>query len=429
MTISKSFKYLTVIFLLLVSVYTGSAQILRISSPYTRYGLGELQTSHSVYSASMGGLSNALRNPGFINTNNPASYSSIDTNTFIFDVGINSTFTQLKTTLSTQGYINHTSLSHVLLGFPITRWCGVSAGIIPFSKTGYQVPAHDSIGPDIYVADTFTGNGGINQAYLGIAFEPFKNFSFGVNVGYLFGTINKVRAVYLPDIDYSYNIRIKNNIKVSDIYMNYGLQYQINLKKSHIMTVGAKFNLPIHVTARQDLLAERFTSSGSIVSVKDTLLNLDEERGTLYMPLIIGGGLTFAKKNIWMVGADFNWENWKKFKSFGKSDSIGNAYNISVGGEYTPQHNSLTSYLKRMSYRAGFHFSQSYFEVRNTKINDFSVSIGLGFPIKKTKTTLNVSMEAGSKGTTRKNLLQENYIRIILNISFRDFWFFRPKLD
>ncbi|HOY30719.1 MAG TPA: hypothetical protein PKW80_02460 [Bacteroidales bacterium] len=429
MTILNKNKFFLFLILTLAFTDIGFAQI-RISSPYSRYGLGELQTNHSVYTSSMGGLNIALRNPNFINMNNPASYSSFDTNSFIFDAGVISTFSQLKTNINSQGYNNHTSLGHLLFGFPVTRWCGISLGLIPVSKSGYLVKVEDTIEDAGRVTERFTGSGGLSHAYLGASFKPFKNFSFGINIGYLFGTIYKVRAVEFPDDAFSFNVRAKNDVEVGGIFLNYGLQYQIFLKKNYTLTLGSKFNLPMNLNAKHTLLDERYSGSETdIISIKDTLIDITDKKGKIFMPLTIGGGFTLTKNNIWMVGADFDWQNWKKFKSFGVSDSIGNSFIVSAGGEYTPQYNALTSYWKRMNYRAGFHFSQSYYEIRDTKINDFSVSIGLGFPIKKTRTTVNVAFEAGTKGTISKNLLQENYFRLIVGIAFREFWFFRPKLN
>lgn len=431
MTILNKHKFILILFLTLAFSTFSFAQI-RISSPYSRYGIGDLQTVHSVYSSGMGGLNIALRNPSYINMNNPASYSSFDTNSFVLDMGIISTFSQLKTNIVTQEYTNHTSLGHVLLGFPVTRWCGVSLGVIPFSKSGYQVKTSDTIiNSDKTFTERFTGSGGVNQAYLGVSFKPFKNFSFGANLGYLFGTIYKDRAVERPDDAYSFNVRVKNDVSVGGIFMNYGLQYQIFLKNDYVLTLGSKFNLPMNVNAKQTLLAERYSGQEEedVISIKDTLVNIAEEKGKIYMPLTLGGGLTFAKKNIWMAGAEFEWQNWKKFKSFGESDEIGNSFIVSAGGEYTPKIASLTSYFKRINYRAGFRFSQSYYELRNSKINDFSVSIGAGFPLSKTRSTLNFAFEAGKRGTVSNNLLQENYFRLVFGISFREFWFFRPKLN
>lgn len=348
------------------------------------------------------------------------------------DVGITSTFNQIKTTFASQQYTNHTSIGHALFGFPVARWCAISFGLVPFSKSGYQVKTTDTIiNSTKTFTERFTGSGGVNQVYFGVAFKPFKNFSFGANFGYLFGTIYKDIAIERPDDSYSFNVRVKNDVQVNGIYMNYGLQYQILLKKNYLLTIGSRFNLPMNVNAKQTLLEERYSGleEGDMISIKDTLINIADEKGKIHLPLSIGGGFTLAKKNIWMAGADFEWQNWKSFKNFGESNSIGNSFNVSAGGEYTPKSNAIASYWKRINYRAGFHFAQTYYEIRNTKINDFSFSIGAGFPLAKTRTTLNFALEAGKRGTISNNLIQENYIRLIFCLSFREFWFFRPKLN
>jgi len=432
MIISKKYK-LSVFLLLALAISNFSTAQIRISSPYSRYGFGDLQTSHSTYAAAMGGLSAALRHPSYINVNNPASYTAYDTNSFVLDVGINSTFNQVKTNMTTQGFTNHTSIGHVLFGFPVARWCGISFGILPYSKSGYQVKTSDTIiNSDETFTESFKGSGGVNQAYIGVAFKPFKNFSFGANLGYLFGTIDKIVAIERPGDIFSFNTRVSDNEQVGGLYLNYGLQYQILLKKKYLLSLGTKFNLPMNVGARQTMLAERYSGllEEDNISIKDTLLNIDGEKGKLHMPLIISGGFTLLINNSWLAGADFEWQNWKKFTSFGESaSSLGNSYIISVGGEYSPRVNTITSYWKLINYRAGLRYAQSYYEIRDKKINDLSFSIGAGFPLPKTRTTLNLAVEAGTRGTVRNDLLKENYIRLVLGISFREFWFFRPKLN
>ncbi|MDD4213896.1 MAG: hypothetical protein PHR81_03700, partial [Bacteroidales bacterium] len=64
-------KYIFPLILLLLS-FSVTAQI-RISSPYSRYGLGEMNVTQSTYSAGMGGIGLGLRHLTFINVNNPAS--------------------------------------------------------------------------------------------------------------------------------------------------------------------------------------------------------------------------------------------------------------------------------------------------------------------------------------------------------------------
>jgi long-subunit fatty acid transport protein len=424
----KHFKYLPVLFLFLFFNNSANSQI-RISSPYSYYGLGELQSAHSAFNSGMGGIKTALRNPAYINPGNPASYTSLDTNSFIFDVGVTSNSTQLKSSLTTQNFTNHTSISYLLFGFPVAKWCGLSVGLLPFSKTGYKVVTRDTLPTIGQVNEQFEGTGGINQAYIGTGFRLFKNLSIGVNVGYLFGTIYKNRSVYTPDLPYSYNIRMINDIQVSSFYMNYGLQYQMFLKKKYSLILGGKFNLPMNLTAKRSQIAERFTASGDVESIKDTLLNIASEKGSIHMPLTLGGGITFAKRNNWMFGVDFDWQNWKKFKSFNTLDSINNSFNIAAGGEIIPKYTLTSKYWKKMSYRFGFHYGRTYLELNGNKIDDFSFSVGLGFPVSKLRTMISLSAEAGKKGSIQPGLIQENYVKFTLGFSFREFWFYRPKLN
>lgn len=64
-----------------------SAQI-STNSPYTRYGLGDMFDQSFTNNSAMGGVGYALRTSEHINAMNPASYTAVDSLSFIFDVGM-----------------------------------------------------------------------------------------------------------------------------------------------------------------------------------------------------------------------------------------------------------------------------------------------------------------------------------------------------
>lgn len=64
-----------------------SAQI-STNSPYTRYGLGDMFDQSFTNNAAMGGVGYALRTSEHINAMNPASYTAVDSLSFIFDAGM-----------------------------------------------------------------------------------------------------------------------------------------------------------------------------------------------------------------------------------------------------------------------------------------------------------------------------------------------------
>ena len=58
------------------------------------------------------------------------------------------------------------------------------------------------------------------------------------------------------------------------------------------------------------------------------------------------------------------------------------------------------------------------------------MSFGLGLPLGRKLSSLNLGSEFGKKGTTDNNLIQENYFNFRLSLSLTDTnWFQKRKID
>lgn len=73
---------------LLVLLATGAAGQKNVNTPFARYGIGNLEQQGNFRSKAMGGISSGIRDNVTLNFLTPASYSSIDTTSFLFDFGI-----------------------------------------------------------------------------------------------------------------------------------------------------------------------------------------------------------------------------------------------------------------------------------------------------------------------------------------------------
>src|SRR4030042_6110734 len=82
-------KPAAILFITIISTafYNASAQKM-VNSPYARFNLGTLEPAGSFRSLGMGGTGTAIRDNSSVYYTNPASYSSIDTISFLFDFGI-----------------------------------------------------------------------------------------------------------------------------------------------------------------------------------------------------------------------------------------------------------------------------------------------------------------------------------------------------
>ncbi|MCD4773881.1 MAG: hypothetical protein K8R41_10920 [Bacteroidales bacterium] len=413
--------------LAVIGVNCVSAQI-RINSPYSLFGIGQINHSNNnVKSFAMGGLSYSLRNSQFINVANPASYTAFDSASFLFEGGFNGSFLRLQTTEVTEN-TNSASLNYLTFGIPVTKWWRSSFGLLPFSDVGYNISEEhylENIGNVQYINK---GEGGVNQVFWGNAFKITKNLSIGVNAKYLFGTIYKNRIVAFPDSVYVLNTDIQNSIITSDLYFTYGLQYHKKFKNNIIFGAGLVYSHSTKIKARKEILTRSFLGGvTNVVSWRDTISYISDIKGNYVIPVSVGGGISFQKKDKWLIGADISWQKWEDYSSFEVSDSLQNSLNFSLGGQFIPNKYSIFSYWEKVNYRFGLRYSKSYLQLREHQINEIGLSAGLGLPLWKTKSTFNFGIEIGKKGTTIDNLIQENYVKFTFGVTFYQKWFLKKR--
>ena len=162
--------------------------------------------------------------------------------------------------------------------------------------------------------------------------------------------------VYFPDSLQIFGVKAETKTRAADFIFDYGLQYDIHLKDDKMITLGLVYANTFYVKAKQS--AQSYTLYGGyedgVEELIDTILYTPEYDGHFVIPDKIGFGFTYRDSYQWLLGADFVWQNWSKFESFGRSDSLDDAWRVNIGGQYTPKHTSISSLFTRMSYRLGF---------------------------------------------------------------------------
>jgi hypothetical protein len=146
--------------------------------------------------------------------------------------------------------------------------------------------------------------------------------------------------------------------------------------------------------------------------------------------LTIGAGIGEARK--WLVGTTLAFQGDGKLNNnYNTMDNVRyEKYSkYAIGGYYVPNYSSFTSYLSRITYRAGFKYEKLGLIVNNESINDVGMTLGAGFPITGTFSNVNFGLEFGKKGTTSSGLIKENYMNFSLSFSFNDRWFVKSKFN
>ena len=104
-------------------------------SPYSYYGIGDIMAQGPSFSRAMGGVGLGFRSPIAINSLNPASYSAINRQTALFQVGLYGQNYYLRSQDTKSSY-NTFNVSEIALQLPIAEGLGFTVGISPFSSVG-----------------------------------------------------------------------------------------------------------------------------------------------------------------------------------------------------------------------------------------------------------------------------------------------------
>ena len=392
-------------------------------SPYSYYGLGDITLKGYARNDAMGGLFSAVRSPFNINYQNPASYTALQYTAF--EVGVNGSLTRLEQNdLTTEE--NNTTLSYLAFGFPISDKIAVTAGLTPYSAVGYNITIQESFATiDDTVIDyqtIYRGSGGLNRFHLGVGVSPFENFSIGLNMNYLFGTLDRVRDQVFEDEDDVLNRRDVQSLNIKDVQFTFGMQYQYDLDESRAILVGATMSPATNLDATQDNFTHTYDILFEEERVRDTIARTTTE-GKFQMPLDGSFGISYIKKDKLLVGLDYQFQNWGDVDEFfgGTVQGLDNSSRIALGGAYTPEKANLHKFWKKVEYRAGFRYTSGYLKIAGDsgsspeRIDEIGITFGLGLPMRKALSSCNIGFELGQRGTNSNNLIREQFLRFNLS--------------
>ncbi len=412
------FKFSGLFAFVAATIITGLAAGAQNSTltPYSRYGYGILSDNATSAQRAMGGVGYAMNSGRQINVMNPASYAAVDSLTFLFDMGVD--FTSLWSKEGTTSENNFGGgLDYITMLFPVTKYMGVSLGILPYSSVGYSFGSEIDNG-----ATARQGSGSINQAYVGWGATPFKNFYAGFNFSYLFG--NTVNDVYAYTITGSTSL-FQREMKVRDWHLDIGLQSSFDIKPENRVTLGVTYS------PGKSLHGETYgVYYDTNLDTKPDTVGFTKLNGLYSIPASYGAGINYQWRNRLMVEADFTYQPWKDAKyapieNFEVTE-FSNRWKIGAGVQYTPSPRG--SYFQRVQYRLGGYYNHDYLMILGNNIREYGASVGFGFPVPGFKSVVNLGIEYKHRQANPNPLIKEQYLNITIGINFNEMWFRKAKI-
>lgn len=378
------------------------------SSPYSMFGYGELNDNVPGAYRGMGGVTTGMRSKTVIDPSQPASYSSVDNTTFMFDLAASAMWSNYKDGTGRRNKGNG-NLEYLTMQFPLWKYIGFSLGIMPYSAVGYDIT--DSVTTGVHPYKTnYTGSGGISNVYAGVSFNIMDWVALGMNVYYMFGDLENNRTLSFTESGFNAISQV-STMHVSDVRLRYGAQFFHTFAEKHTVVLGATFENRSKLNGKFSKI-ETTTTDTVQVSQSGFELPMSWSVGASYN---YAGRMTFA--------ADYSVVNWANTLYFGNRGTFRDRSKLAVGFEYRHDPNGR-KYVERMPFRVGCSISDPY--VKNMGAKEISVSLGVGFPLRNVATVINTIVEYGHRGAT--GMLEENYLKFTINASVSENWFFKRRL-
>jgi hypothetical protein len=380
------------------------------SSPTSRFGYGELNNNLPGAYRGMGGVGIGMRSNKVINPAQPASYTSCDSMTFMFDIAGSLLYTNYGDSYGQSNKVNG-NLEYMTMQFPIWRQhIAMSLGVTPYSAVGYNFALTDSINQDYYYSQKYRGTGGFTQVYGGLSANICDWVALGVNVYYMFGNIEQSRGLSFTDATMD-SVQMVERLSANSLRLRYGMQVFHTFGK-HTVNMGAVYENK-QPFSRMNYEQIEMTTADTISMIST---GFD-------MPTMYGVGLSYSYANRWLIGADYMCHDWANANYFGQTQSLKKRHRMALGAEYR---NDPTSrkYVDQIYWRLGVNYTTAYTNRYNEA--EWGVSMGVGFPLRTAGTVINTTLEYGKRGT--RNVLSENYLRLVVNASISEHWFFKRKL-
>ena len=402
------------------------------NSPYSQYGLGVLSDQTSGFNRGMNGVGLGFHEHNQVNYLNPASYSKLDSLSFIFDAGISGQVTNFEEN-GVKKNAKNSSFEYVVAGFRAAKHVGVSFGIIPFTNVGYNYSTSGYVDPttkNYTYTNTYSGDGGYHQVYLGAGWEPFKGFAFGANVSYLWGSTT--RSIYSTTTSDAKTLSRTYSTQINNYKVDLGVQYTHKIAKQDWLTIGLTYS-PGHNLGDAEMLM-----MSSATQTSQTFTDSFKIAKAVKLPDMFGAGLMWNHNEQWKVGFDYTLQKWGKldYPTFENSQYVlrsglyqdRSKYNL--GLQYCYGERSR-KFLNRVRYRAGVSYATPYYKVNGADgPKEISVSAGFGIPIVNSynnRSFLNISGQWVK--SSAKDLIKENYFRINIGFTFNENWFNKWKMD
>lgn len=411
--IIKKLKYSFIFFCLITSLLNAQN-----TSTYTRYGIGDIFYGYSARTMALSFSGSAMLNSDYVAIVNPASWSALTRTRIEFSFS----YDELKLSNSSETrYYGDGIFRGFTFAFPVSKDNGIAVamGIVPYSRINYEsIQRVEDESTGNYI-QKYEGVGGLSRIFIGGTTNLPYDFILGATLDYYFGNLN-----YTSSIEFLNSSVFPSKYQLQFAPTGFGTTLGlITPNMSELLNVSSisNFRLALSTNWISDLQTDTSFVSRSATIVDSLYFGKTE----MVVPMRLNAGVHIAFNSVYNFALDYFYQQWTSFKLSGINQlNLRDVNKFSLGFEYRPARAISMNFLEQIMWRAGVSYEMSQYEFNNYGLHQFSVSGGFSLPISP-ENTFDIGLEYAIRGSKENDLLQENFFRIDLGISFGDIWFTR----
>lgn len=414
--------------------------------PLSQFGIGTSEPPYTMPLAQRSGAIITLSGNNYINPFNPASYAGIQTESFVFDMGLNVQTSRLRSGSESVGDADG-NLGYLAIGMPITKWWKVGAGLMPYSTMDYSSVSEQKGDGYGTMKTIFDGTGGVNQIFLGSAFNipagKSTRLQAGFNVSYLTGRVERAISYRFMGNDTTFyiNSRRYKRTKVNNVVLDFGIQMWQQLGEKTTLGIGLTYKPYMDLTVGD--MALIYTYATSDESLIDTIFPARGEEAEfssrLEQPQTVGVGLSLQYNRRWQFSIDATFAPWSGLRYtedtehaiFGTSAiDYGPTSRYAMGVERMGDMDAST-YWGRISWSVGAHMEQGVMRLTldgtGHTLGSWGAGAGISLPMRKGRSLLTLSMGYSSMGDI--DILRRDCLTFGIAVSSCERWFTKRKFN
>lgn len=274
------------------------------------------------------------------------------------------------------------------------------------------------------------GSGGLNRLELGLGWKVNRYLSVGYAGSYVYGPLQDNLAVIFASNEYQ-----GMEITQTTTHQGFGNRAGVLLspvsvfKSDDQLNIGLTASLPIHLNAERTVESDKEVAN----RIRTVEIEGKESYGErdVKVPFEVGVGINYKANALWSVNGEIQFSQWSEFNGFSRQrkTSMVDRYRAGLGARYRPYHGESDTFWSRFKYNFGVSYDTGHLKLKGNDIKTLKFSAGLGILSPDARSSIDVNVHYGLRGTRANGLVKENIWGFRMSINLAELMFYRPKLQ